>query len=238
MIKRAFRPSTLSERKEFYEKEFDIERLRKWFFENGMKLPQICALDAGSESGIIINKKLKGQMLYFPFSELKIKIKKYIPEDVYYDRNMYADSEKVLKSLKFKGYLLQELVFDVDAENIACDCGEGNVCDQCLERAFNAAQKMKEELGKEFNSITIVYSGRGFHVHVLDARAFAFSAQERRKWSQRFSKYPIDSWVSDGGISLIRISFSLNGLVSRRVLPLGKNWRSERKKTLPLFLPY
>jgi DNA primase small subunit len=64
-----------------------------------------------------------------------------------------------------------ELVFDVDAKDIpirTCEC-EG-VCEICLNEAREIVcgiiDTLKEDLG--LNNIHIVYSGRGYHVRVLD----------------------------------------------------------------------
>jgi len=236
MKKREFRASSLQERKEFYEKEFNIEKVKKWFFDNGMQLSQLCALDAGSETGIIIDKKLKGEMLYFPFSELKKKIKKYIPEDLYYDRNIYENPNAILRTLQFDKFLLQELVFDIDADNIICDCEKAELCDPCITKTFRWAKKMKKELEKDFDDVKLVYSGRGFHVHILDKRAFKLSVNERIKLNKKFSDYPIDPWVSKGHIRLIRMPYSLNGLVSRKVIPIENNLKFNKKISYPRFL--
>ncbi len=235
--KREFRSATLAERGEFYEKEFDINKIKKWFYSNGLRLPQLCAIDAGTETGIIIDKKLKGQMLYFLFKELKQKIRQYIPEDVYYDRNVYKNPEKILGSFKFNNYIEQELVFDIDSDNIKCRCLKGeSLCDSCIEEAFRWAGKMKKELEKNFSKARIVYSGRGFHVHVLDRKAALLSTSARDKLNKGFANYPIDPWVSRGYIRLIRMPYSLNGLVSRKVMPIGNNLRFNKKKSYPKFL--
>lgn len=173
------RASSLEERRKFYEKEFDIDKVKKWFKNNGLRVPQLCAVDAGTETGIIKDKKLKGKMLFFLFGELKRKIKKYLPEDIYYDRNFYDNPRKVLDRLKFGRWKRQELVFDIDSDNVGCDCGKREVCDSCIIKAFNWAKKLKIELEKEFDKIMIVYSGRGFHVHIFDERAFNLSLKER-----------------------------------------------------------
>ncbi len=234
-----FRVASLEERKEFYEKEFDLEKVKRWFRKNGMRYPQICAVDAGSESGIIVNKRLKDIMLYIPFSELKSKIKKYIPEDIYYDRNVYENPERVLQTLRFHDWTLQELVFDVDADNIVCDHGViRDVCLDCLSKARWWALKIKEILKErfDFSRIVLVYSGRGFHVHVLDKRAFLLTKRERRALSERFAGFPIDPWVSRGFISLIRLPYSLHGVVSKVVSPLGSGTGFSIKKTIPRFI--
>ncbi len=231
-----FRPASLEERKRFYEKEFSIGKVKKWFRDNEMKLPQLCAVDAGSESSIIIDKKLKGVMLYFPLNELIEKIEKYLPEDIYYDRNIYKNPVRVLKTLKFNDWEGQELVFDIDAENIKCSFHKsGKVCYSCIGKAFARAKKMKRELEKIFDKIGILYSGAGFHVHVFDRKAFLLSVKERRRLNERFSDFPIDPWVSEGRIYLIRMPYSLNGLISRKVLPM-KSFRADKEKTFPKFL--
>ncbi len=235
MEKREFRASTLEERKEFYEKEFDINKVKRWFSSNNMKLPQLCALDAGTETRIIVNKKFKGKMLYFPFNELKKKIKQYIPEDVYYDRNFYDNPLSVLNGLKFNKWEKQELAFDIDADNIKCKCLKGEkLCDSCVKRAFELTKKMKTRLEKRFRDIKIVYSGRGFHLHVFDKSAFLLSVKEREELNKKFSRFPIDGWVSRGYIRLIRMPYSLNGLVSRKVIPIRDRFNKEN--AYPKFL--
>src|SRR3989344_6792067 len=232
---KVFRASTLKEREEFYEEEFDLRRVIKWFKERGMKLPQLCAVDAGSETGIIVDKKLKGIMLYFPFEEFREKIKKYVPEDIYYDRNIYANPGEVLDTLNFNNPISQELTFDIDADNLGCDCEGKRTCDSCIDLAFEWAKKMKKELEREFKQVEIIYSGRGFHLHVFDKKAFLLNAVERRLLNKKFSKFPIDEWVSAGNIRLIRLPYSLNGLVSRKVIPI-KDLKFEKEKSYPGFL--
>ncbi len=139
-----FRVSMLEERKEFYEKEFSVEKVKKWFLKNKIKIPQICALDPGTETKIIIDKKLKNQMLYFPFSELKEQTLKYLPEDVYYLRNLYSSPEKTLTNLSFKNYSEQELDFDLDFDNFSCK----KVDEDCLKKMFEVTIKLKKELKK------------------------------------------------------------------------------------------
>ncbi len=225
MGKEVFRVSTLEERREFYKKEFSIKKIKKWFAENKIKIPQLCAFDAGTETNIIINKKLKNSMLYFPFWELKRQIAKYIPEDVYYDRNLYANPDKILENFNFNKRITQELVFDVDSDNFICGFhGSRKVCKNCLEKTMKNAIRLKNALKKKgFKKIKIVYSGRGFHVHVLDKKAFYLSRKERRRLSIEFSKYGIDEWVSNGDVHLIRMPYSLNSLVSRIVMPVENN---------------
>src|SRR3989344_4201577 len=232
-----FRHSTLSERKEFYEKEFSVSKIKKWFKSNNLPLPQLCALDPGSETKIILDKKLKNNLLYFSFNQLPRKIKQYIPEDVYYDRNIYKDYKKILKTLKFNNYFSQELAFDVDADNIICDHPKNkSVCKKCLNKIYKAALKMKGEINDlGFKKIEIVYSGRGFHVHVMDKKASLLSVKERSSLNKKFKKFPIDPWVSRGYIRLIRMPYSLNSLVSRKTMPI-KTKKFSSETGVPKFL--
>ncbi len=234
-----FRVASLEERKEFYEREFDLEKVKQWFRKNGIRCPQLCAIDAGSESGIIVQRRLKGVMLYVPFSELKSKIKQYIPEDIYYDRNVYEDPRRVLNTLRFHRWTSQELVFDVDADNIVCDHALGvAVCTRCLSKAYWWTLKIRVILMDEFRfkKIAFVYSGRGFHIHVLDTRAFFLMRKDRRALSERFAGFPIDPWVSRGFISLIRLPYSLHSVVSRIVRPVSHRDVFDIRKTIPRFM--
>ena len=231
-----YRISSLDERRGFYEKEFSVSKVKSWFKKNKIPFPQLCAVDAGSETGILIDKKLKGSMLYFPFSKLWQKVLKYIPEDVYYDRSVYKNPAKALRTLNFNNKLGQELVFDVDTDNIPCKFHKKElVCDICLRKALGFAKKIKKILLKEFKRVEIVYSGRGFHVHVFDKKAYSLDNKQRQKYNKKFVRFPIDPLVSRGNIRLIRMPFSLNSLVSRIVTPLDDKNRLNNK-TIPKFL--
>ena len=231
-----FRASSLNERKEFYEKEFNVNKIKNWFKSNGMRIPQLCAVDAGTETGIIADKKLKNELLYFPFRNLIKKIKRYVPEDVYYCRNIYENPDKILRTMKFGNWKKQEIVFDIDADNIKCKCTKGKVCDKCINIALTWTKKMSKRLKKYFNKIKIVYSGRGFHIHIFDKSAFSLSFKKREEVVRKFSNFPIDPWVSMGYIDLIRMPYSLNGLVSRKVIPINEKF--DRKSAIPRFLRY
>ena len=230
-----FKPSTLEERREFYDKEFSVKSVRKWF--RGRGLPQLCAIDAGTKTKIILNKKLSGAIFYFPFRELKKKIKEYVPEGIYYDRTRYKNPEKVLNTLNFKENIPQELAFDVDCDNLGCWNPKNlESARECLKKAYKNACVMKKELEKDFRKVRIVYSGRGFHVHVLDKKAAVLSIKERENLNKKFKKFGIDPWVSRGYIQLIRMPYSLNGIVSRKVVPIEDKDEFDERKALPKFL--
>jgi DNA primase catalytic subunit len=153
-------------------------------------------------------------------------VKKYIlefnPEGVYYDRNIYSPEGSI------KG---QELAFDLDPENVISEeeLKERMERKQGLSFTIEEFERVKQEtirlftgLEKIFEEMKIVYSGRGFHIHVFDKEAYNWNRETRKELAEnlRDNGAPIDTWVTTGGSRLIRLPYSLNGLVSRIVLPL------------------
>jgi DNA primase catalytic subunit len=84
---------------------------------------------------------------------------------------------------------------------------------------------LTEYLEKDFSKLRIVYSGRGYHIHVFDEVSYAFDEKKRREIARAVKKqgFAIDEWVTAGEMRLIRLPYSLHGMVSRLVLPLKKN---------------
>lgn len=246
-----FKVSSLKEREEFYKKEFNLNKVKSW-----LKMlpyyPQFFVIDLGSETKIIKDKSKIKKLIFFKpnlnLKGLKKKLIKYLPEDVYYDRNIYKNPYKCLKNFNFqnafnsKNLIGQQLAFDVDPENIICpSCGKKKFpkfCKTCIKLSLEYGLKLYRELKKEFKNVKLVYSGRGCHVHILDKKAYKLSLKERNKLNKKFLKYKIDPWVSYGKIRLIRLPYSLNALNSRIVTPIKikeiGNFNS--KKYTPIFL--
>jgi len=136
-----FKQSSLNDRKIFYQNKFNIKKVSSWLKQLPYK-PQFFVVDLGSETKIIKDKsKLKKLIFFKPnisLKQLKTKLIKYLPEDVYYDRNIYKNPYKCLKNFDFKNapysknYICQELAFDVDPENINCQKYFPNFCDVCF----------------------------------------------------------------------------------------------------------
>ncbi len=235
-----FRPATLEERKEFYEKEFKPWKLRFFF----QKKPQLLAIDAGTDTKIANNKNDIGNIFYLKYNELKEMIEEYIPEDIYYDRNIYADVENRLKHLNEKNkWLGQELCFDIDPENVKCTCKSKYpwFCENCLKTTIKLGIQLAEKLKEDFKKIQLVYTGRGCHVHVFDNKAYTLTIKERKELNKKLKRYRIDPWVSEGNIQLIRLPYSLNALASRIVMPLSIKEAStfdpvNDKKVIPKYL--
>lgn len=69
------------------------------------------------------------------------------------------------------GWIKAEVVFDVDAKDIPIrTCGCENVCEICLGQAkdivHGLVDTLKGDLG--LKNLNVVYSGRGYHIRVLD----------------------------------------------------------------------
>jgi len=254
-----FRVSNLKDREFFYKREFNTKKVGYFFvgsyFKKRFQIPQIFSVDCGTETKIIKDKKNYNKIINLKpginYKELKKRLIYYLPEDVYYDRNLYKNPKICLRCLKFKkcfsckNFLGQELVFDIDPENIECNiCGRKkfpNFCLHSMKKSLEDSLRLYKELKEIFKHVKIVYSGRGYHVHVLDKKAYKLSLDERNKLNKKFNRYHIDPWVSHGRIRLIRLPYSLNSLVSRIVTPLkikdiGKFNPKDNKKVIPKFL--
>jgi DNA primase catalytic subunit len=222
------RYATLEERKEFYQKEFDTKRMEEWFFR--VKGKTVFAVIMGRHTRIF-RRKYKEDMSttvlideYNGFEDVKAQILEFLPEAVYYDRNMYGDKGNVLG---------QELAFDLDPENLTCPIhgtladkmrrrqGLG-FCEPELKMVKAETARLYEELKKSFSDMKIVYSGRGFHIHVFDENTYAWKYRMQKELARKLKAkgFLIDEWVTTGGMRLIRLPYSLHGMVSRIVIPL------------------
>jgi len=222
--------SNLMERSEFYIKEFNVKAAAEWFdFHLGnTKFAVIMGRHTkivqekyreDIDTTIIIDK-------YRDIEELKAQVTEFLPEAVYYDRNIYGETGEV------QG---QELAFDLDPENVTCPI-HGTLVDKMkrhqglsfceieLEMVQQEAVGLYEHLAKQYSQLKITYSGRGFHIHVFDQDAYDLTTAERAVLAQEVKNagFQIDEWVTTGEFRLIRLPYSLNGIVSRIVLPLEK----------------
>jgi DNA primase catalytic subunit len=229
-LPRGMRYSTLEERKRFYTEEFSLKKVQEWFelLKGKVKFaviigrhtkiyPEKYKEDAGTT--IIIDE-------YKGLNEVRDYMTEFLPEAAYYDRNVYDENDRKTG---------QELAFDLDPENITCPI-HGTLADKLqrhqglsfckieLELVKEQAARLYEHLEKQFASMKIVYSGRGFHIHILDPEAYALSTKERRQIAQKVKEkgFKIDPWVTSGSMRLIRLPYSLHGLVSRIAIPVEK----------------
>jgi len=229
-LPRGMRYSSLEERRQFYTSEFDTAKVALWF-ENCIGKVKFAVI-IGRHTKIYPKKYWKDASTtiiideYQGLCEVRDQIIEFCPESAYYDRNVYDEND--LKTS-------QELAFDLDPENVTCPI-HGSLADKMkrhqglsfcaleLKMVKEQAISLYEYLEKEFSKMKIVYSGRGFHIHVLDQRAYLLSDKERRELAQKVKNkgFAIDEWVTAGEMRLIRLPYSLHGLVSRIVVPVEK----------------
>ncbi|MDW8049380.1 MAG: DNA primase [Nitrososphaerota archaeon] len=227
-LPRGMRYSTLSEREIFYREEFSLEKVIEWFSRTVDRL--IFAVIIGRHTGIYPEEYEDDASTtilideYEDLEDVRRQIIEFRPESVYYDRNLY--DEKGMEAG-------QEVAFDIDPENITCPI-HGTLKEKMekhqglgfCKKEFNMVKEetaaLYEELEKMFTDVRIVYSGRGFHIHVLDPEAYKLTTKERKRLAEDIKGrgFHIDEWVTSGSMRLIRLPYSLHGMVSRIVIPL------------------
>ena len=243
------RYATLEERKRFYAQEFNLQNVAEWF-RGGVGNTKFAVI-IGRHTKIYPEKYKEDASTtiiideYKNLEDLREQILEFLPEGVYYDRNVYDKTGLVVG---------QELAFDLDPENITCPI-HGSLADKMkrqqglsfceveLEMVKQEARGLCDFLETRFSDVRVVYSGRGFHLHVLDPKAYKLSSHERSELARQVKQagFHIDEWVTSGEFRLIRLPGSLNGLVSRIALPLKKDELESfdavhDKRCLPKFL--
>ena len=264
---RGMRYSHLVDRTAFYCNEFDSPAVEKWM---SFRKNTVFSFLVGKYTKIYLKKfdDIKDDVVvvddYCDMQGLIDYILHYLPEGVYYDTNYYEDLDicrgcplcyDTQKCIECKHYIGQELVFDLDPENVFCPI-HGDL-DQKMKmhqgRALcmlefkivrKFAERMYHELEENYSKIKMIYSGRGFHLHVLDDDTKYLTRDEKSTLAREYGKkYPIDEWVTSGGIKLIRLPYSLHGMVSRICIPLDiaevKNFNPLTDlRVIPHFLKY
>ena len=225
------RYSTLEERRQFYTQEFSLQRAAEWF-EGGLGNTKFAVI-IGKHTKIYPEKYKQDASTtiiideYKNLEDVRQQILEFLPEAIYYDRNLYDTNDHKTG---------QELAFDLDPENITCPI-HGSLADKMkrqqglsfceveLEMVKKEAIGLYEFFEDIFSDVRVVYSGRGFHLHVLDAEAYKWSTEARLNLAQQAKQagFHIDEWVTSGEYRLIRLPYSLNGIVSRIALPLKKD---------------
>lgn len=248
---KGMRPSTLDERCEFYASEFDTGSLDDWIGDRRRHLK--FAMVMGRHTGIVLENRAanKDDVILIDAwknaRDLRRYALDYLPESFYYDRNRYEDVSECWRCgrnradcPKCHNYAGQQLAFDLDPENIDCPyhghigdkMAKGRALSFCMyefKMVRRQAIDLFAELSKEYAQVSVVYSGRGFHIVVDDEEAYSLSREERRRLAIACAKrYAIDEWVTSGGSRLMRLPYSLNGLVSRKCLIMKGDVRDLR----------
>jgi DNA primase catalytic subunit len=235
-------PSTLTERRSFYESEFEVRAVCTWLRgRRGVKF----ALIPGRHTGIVSPSHIEDKDNVVIIDEwrsvadVRDYALEYLPEGLYYDRNRYLDIGECFKCGNKRGLCFgcynfdgQQLAFDLDPENVDCPYhghigekmsrGRGLLfCMYEFKEVRRQASELSRLMREKFRRVDVVFSGRGFHVVVEDEAAYALSRKDRatlaRKYGRRFA---IDEWVTSGSSRLLRLPNSLNGIVSRKCMKI------------------
>ncbi len=98
----------------------------------------------------------------------------------------YVSTARYENPVKMEKWLGAELVFDVDAKDLPlkpCSCTEGRVCERCLEEARHIIASIGDVLRSDLGltHLRYSYSGRGFHLRVLDESVQKLGREEREE---------------------------------------------------------
>jgi DNA primase small subunit len=125
------------------------------------------------------------------------------------------------------GWIKAELVFDVDAKDIPVrSCGCDNVCEICLNQAkeivIDILDTIQGDLG--LNDIHVVYSGRGYHIRVLDETIMGMDSDVRAQ----IVKYIVGSDVPQSEYSSNGLAYNLEHFTIPFAYPLVFTRRVEQ----------
>ncbi len=164
------KPATVSERKRFYKEEWDVNNVPDFIIDN------ITSREFG------FDHYGRGPNDRYKTFEDRLRLKRFIK--VKQPFAAYCSVAFYDKPKQRKGWQKSELVFDVDAKDVpirTCDCNEGEVCDQCLNQAKEIVLMIYDILTGDLGlkNVYMIYSGRGYHIRVLDESIMNASSELR-----------------------------------------------------------
>ncbi|ASJ10254.1 DNA primase [Thermococcus sp. P6] len=211
-----FREVTKRERKLYYSKEWDAKKLPEFIIETLREREFGFDHTGGGPSD--------RKNVFMDVRDLEDYVKMTAPYAVYSSVALYKEPAEM------SGWRGAELVFDIDAKDLPLRrCSHihehGRVCPLCLEDAKELAKDtlivLKEDFG--FENVHVVYSGRGYHVRVLDDWALALDGKAREKVlsyvsaAERITREDVESrriMLSSGYYRTFRLRF---GYFIRRI---------------------
>ncbi len=102
-----------------------------------------------------------------------------------YPYAVYASVAFYENPRKRENWIKAELVFDIDAKDLpirSCSCKSGEVCERCLLDAKEIVFLVKDALNDlGIRDINYVYSGRGYHIRILDEDFMKLDSSARAK---------------------------------------------------------
>jgi DNA primase small subunit len=198
-----FQEATPEDRKKYYTREWRIEKIPDFIREN------IHLREFGFDH---TGQGPSDRYRFFRDEKLFTKFLRYrAPYAAYSSVALYD------RPWKREGWISSELVFDVDAKDIPvrpCKCD--NICEKCLDQAKEIVamitDTLRDDLGLQ--EIHIIYSGRGYHIRVLDPVVLKLDSEVR----SQILRYVIGGDVPD--LSYTGLDGSIHGL-DHFMVPLG-----------------
>ena len=167
-----FREATPAERRLYYTKEWSAKKLPRFLLET-LEYREFGFDHTGEGPSDRKN-------VFMDVRDLEDYVKATAPYAVYSSVALYEEPGEM------KGWLGAELVFDIDAKDLPlrrCTHEHGKVCPVCLEDAKELARDtlivLKEDFG--FEDVHVIYSGRGYHIRVLDEWAMELDSKARER---------------------------------------------------------
>lgn len=165
-----FRRATPEERRRFYLEEWNRHEIPD-FIQQTLSLREFGFDPDGSGP----NQRYRQ---FFTLEQLSSYLRSSFPFSVYVSVALYEQPSKR------SGWIKSELAFDVDAKDLPikpCGCGGGEVCERCLEEARRVIMLISDVLSSDLGlrDLRFSYSGRGFHLRVLDEAVCRLEQNER-----------------------------------------------------------
>jgi len=169
-----FREATPKERKRYYTREWSAKKLPEFLVETLSR--REFGFDHTGEG------PSDRKNAFDDVRDLEDYVKATAPYAAFSSVALYENPREM------SGWLGAELVFDIDAKDLPLRrCQDlhpaGQVCPICLEDAKELARDtltvLKEDFG--FDDVHVVYSGRGYHIRVLDDWALDLDSKAREK---------------------------------------------------------
>lgn len=163
-----FSKATLKERRQYYREEWSVKELPEFIIKN------ISQREFGFDH---FGKGPNDRYNVFRSEESLRKFLRFKAPFAAYISVAFYNNPK-----KRQDWLKSEYVFDVDAKDIpirSCNCD--GVCEICLGEAFDIVNTLIDSLNEDLglDNIHLIYSGRGYHIRVLDNEMMTSSSKLR-----------------------------------------------------------
>ena len=163
-----FSKATMKERRLYYREEWSEKDLPE-FIRDGIKKREF-GFDHNGKGPNDRYKTFRGTESLRKFLRYKAPFAAYISVAFYNNPKRRQDWQKA------------EYIFDVDAKDIpirSCNCD--GVCEVCLGEALEIVNSLIDTLDSDLglNNIHLIYSGRGYHIRILDEEMMLANSELR-----------------------------------------------------------